>query len=283
MKKIDKSIGHNFRKLRESKGFSGPEVCDGIAAKSTLSRWENGKSNLSVNLFYKFLDRIHATPEDVMPQKEDISDFIDSVSLLFMHNDIKGLYEKAKQSLVMYSQSKTDKDLLCAAMASNFYFDLTNINLIDNSFKEDISSKVRKIKSWQESDLILFANTQFLLDASLIYRLARELASFDFEKEVVPTMEMETLLNSIYTLIRKKDVMRAKKLFRSVKQLEYSLNNQSIEYKEKFYDLLLHYIDRPNPIKIKQFLTSISNSRSGNQLAADLNFSFQQVREIYKI
>lgn len=282
MDKLNKSIGPEFRRMRQLQDLTIREVSDGIISPTNLSRWERGEQDLSVSLYYKLLDRIHVSAEEIKPQSRELFDFITEIGILHMNNKVSELQEKSKKLLLKYSKDKNEHNLLKAAIACNYYLDLTQIDLTDEIFKSMLTLQVCKIKNWYKSDLIFFANTQFLLKPTIIYDLADSLVSDVFEMDIVPNMQVDTLLNAIFALIKKKAILCAKGILHKIKNLTFSPNNYSAEYKIIFFNILLHYIDTSNSDEVYEFLSSLPHTKSGDQLREDSKYSFLQIKDIYK-
>lgn len=280
------NIGFEFRKVRKARGLTIKEVSEGIVSTATLSRWERGKHDLAVSTYYKLLDRLNVLADEVTPNADDLFNFVTEVGLLMLPNNVKALRDKSRTLLLEYSRNKTLSNLLRAAIACSCYLDLSSVDLTDDVFKSELTLQLYKLKenkNWYKSDLILFCNAQFLLNPKIIYNLAQTLINNVFEKDIVFDGPVAALLNSIYTLIKKKDLTDAKKLLNATAQIKYSPNNYSAEYRLEFYKILLRYIQRPILNEMADFFASIPNSRNGKQLKEDLKFSFSQVKELYEL
>ena len=57
-------FGETIKKIRKSKNMTLKEVAGDSLSLSQLSRFENGKSMIPVNLFYEILDNLNTTSEE---------------------------------------------------------------------------------------------------------------------------------------------------------------------------------------------------------------------------
>lgn len=72
-----------------------------------------------------------------------------------------------------------------------------------------------------EKEIILFGDVQLLLDTTTVYRLARELASKMYGRDLVTMSVSITLLNAVFVLIKRKATDEARKVLNATCQLNF--------------------------------------------------------------
>ncbi|WP_345739784.1 MULTISPECIES: hypothetical protein [Lactobacillus] len=169
--------------------------------------------------------------------------------------------------------------LIRVANAANYYMDLTETDLTDKEFKAELTQCFKNINYLFEKEIILFGDVQLLLDTTTVYRLARELASKMYGRDLVTMSVSITLLNAVFVLIKRKATDEARKVLNATCQLNFSTNDLLTVTRIKFLKTLLNYIDSGKEYQIMQFLNSLENK----QLKESWTFAFQQIKDIYNL
>nr|WP_281828331.1 MULTISPECIES: hypothetical protein [Lactobacillus] len=157
--------------------------------------------------------------------------------------------------------------------------DLTETDLTDKEFKAELTQCFKNINYLFEKEIILFGDVQLLLDTTTVYRLARELASKMYGRDLVTMSVSITLLNAVFVLIKRKATDEARKVLNATCQLNFSTNDLLTVTRIKFLKTLLNYIDSGKEYQIMQFLNSLENK----QLKESWTFAFQQIKDIYNL
>ncbi len=157
--------------------------------------------------------------------------------------------------------------------------DLTETDLTDKEFKAELTQCFKNINYLFEKETILFGDVQLLLDTTTVYRLARELASKMYGRDLVTMSVSITLLNAVFVLIKRKATDEARKVLNATCQLNFSTNDLLTATRIKFLKTLLNYIDSGKEYQIMQFLNSLENK----QLKESWTFAFQQIKDIYNL
>lgn len=282
MDRISKNIGPEFRKVRLEKHLTIDKVCEGIASTATLSRWERGKQNISAKTYYAFLKRVHVLDKELEKDDYDLNKTMTQLNILYMECKDKELHDLSKKLLINYFDTKQFDNLLLAATATNLYYDRTGNDITDFKFKANLSLQIGNITVWHDKDLMLFGNSQLLLDSKVIYRTAKILASTSYENKYVLNDNLLTLLNAEYSLIKKKDIVHAQKLLRTIERLNFSPYHHTTMYKNKFICKLVKYASTLDDTDVLNYFSELSNSRDNKQLLEDFKTSFSQIKQLYE-
>lgn len=282
---IVKTVGPKFKEFRKKMNISLNELARraGVSSRSTLSRWERGEEGLPVEIFERLITCLNLSYQEIMINEVEIQDLLNQIEYLYQNNDLQGLKALITVYLERYRQSAKEliqvELLFKSAIALNYYLDLTGDDLSDEKFKLELTKRVSSIRYWLKKEIVLFGNVQLLLDADTIYKLARSLASENYERNLVSIDVSIALLNAVYALIKKKAPGRAQRLLNVAAKLNYSSNDVLVKLRIKFMQALLQYLDSHNEYGIIKFLNSVEDKK----LKSDYQFAFLQIKEIYQL
>lgn len=282
MKIIGKELGPEFRKIRKAKRITLIEISKGISSEPSLSKWERGLQNIPANVYCELLRRLHIMPSEIEVNKSQIKPFMIKVSELYINNKNIELRNLGIELLNKYSKTHTFMNLLKAATVCNFYLDSTGEDITDELFKIQIRLQLFDPEGWHHEQVVLFTNTQLLLDSKSVYKLARLLASHVYETARISDDDSFALINSVLTLIKRKKVSAAKKMLHILKNIKLVSYNYVVQYRMEFYDVLLKYVETLNPEPIKKYFSSLSNSKVEQQVLEDSKSAYLQIRKIYE-
>ena len=278
------NIGIKFKKLRKIKGLSQDEVCKNITSRSRLSRWENGstESGMPIEIVKQLMNRINISYEELFSDDDNTLQIMNKIQKLYQDNKSTELGTLAKE-LLKISQND-DSTILLAAIAANFYFDLSNNNLFSPTAKKKLTDYCYSIKNWSEDEIRLFGNVQLLLDSQTIYNLSRSLISTLYERKHVNDYDTITLLNGVFSLIKRKELTYAKNLLKRINFLNISSYDYLALYRIDFTQYLLDIIrNHTDYSKLNALFAELSRSSKFDQLLPDFKFAFEQVKQIYHL
>ncbi len=279
-------LGEEFRKLRQKEKISMTEACKGITSQSSLQRWETGNGLMPIEKVSKLLSRIHIQPkeyvDDLKISRLDI--YTQDVEEAYAKNDLQELKKIAVSFLKRYYKKKNDVQLLFqTAIACNFYFDLSSINFFPDEGKIRIKSYFNNINEWTAENVLLFANVQYLLSISDVYILSRSLLSYLIEQPNTNrfyVMSIDTILNAIFVLIKRRDADRAYQLLKQIKELQLPEKYASEIIRMRFMQTLIEYINNNDSLAFQELAQNL-NSLGFNKQAKDFEFAFNQIKKIY--
>lgn len=245
--------GPEFKKIRKNQGLSLQQVADGILDVSTLSRWENGKTDIQFERVIKLLRKLHVTPEEFMflaKVQRPHPRGLDIISL-FNQGKIPQLRSVCLKELNRYHNSKSENDLFFVTLACNSYLDLTGINLFSKQDKQDLHTTLSEIKQWNQYYLMFFGNAVPLLDTRMIYGLSvyliNELGKDNFVSPNTLKIAADVLLDAMIILV-KQDVERTQELLLKLDRATYLENNLYFKIKKQFLEKYLKNEDTTNII-----------------------------------
>lgn len=158
--------GKYFKQLRKKQDISLKDAAANVISTSQLSRWENGRSNISFETVINLLDNIHIRANEFIMYC-NLNPTNSLTHKIFNAYQRKGITELKHLTLKQIKQSKTSKnrfDLFLAVAAANFYFDLTNIRLISKFDILNVKSILSSTSYWNYYYISVWGNTLAFYD-----------------------------------------------------------------------------------------------------------------------
>lgn len=287
-KLISEKIGVRFKEIRKEldkkmtlKKLSEQVV---ITSPAALSRWENGKQGIPVEVFDRILKVMNLSYDEVIIDEKQLKVIQRKVDYLYQINDTSKLKELSSKLLKKYYAEKDElnkSDLLIqSAIAANYYLDLTGKDLTNNEFKNELTHRFAKISQWLEKDVELYDNVQLMLEPTTLYELSCSLIKKASLEKFVSEVISVGLLNSIFVLIKTQNINYAQDLLNSVKDLRFANHDTLVRNRIQLMDNLITYIKTNDEDEFNAFLKEIKESLN-SQLEPDFRFAFNQIKEIY--
>lgn len=278
------NFGQQFRKIRKDKKIILSQAADGITSKSHLARWETGQDDMQVGVLLKLLERIHIQPEEFFLGNEqiDLYTYTNEISTLYLQNKLEILKRLSQYAMSKYVKNPNkENNFFKSAIAANFYMDLTNINLFSKENCKILSLRFKKLTAWYIEDVLLFGNTQLLLNENEIYIDTRSLVSSYFDNPRMPSTILNTVLNSIFALLKKHSIREAERLLKIIKERQLPQQYAFEKIRIQFMGKLISYINNHNDKDIYDFLQNLRDLQLTEQ-ADGMEFAFSQIEKLYK-
>lgn len=242
--------GKVFRTIRESKNMSLKEVAGDFVTPAQLSRFENGKSNLSVDTFFKCLQRMDvlqgefSTFYNMYYQSEDVRVSIDLHKAL---QDRNGRYFEQKinefQKKFESEGRKSDRVLIAV-----FHVMLNKCNSdkkISEVEKKVIADYLLSIDEWCLYEIWIFGNCIRSLSSQMINVLCAELISrTQFYHGIKENLRRiyGVLLAAVGILLDRGEERLAAKLIRSIEGFGIFEDDLFERLQMTFYKAQLKYL-----------------------------------------
>lgn len=284
-------FGLKFRQLRKQQHITLAKAAAGITSRQSLGNWEIGKGELAFEKVLLLLKKINVQPIDFL--ESSISSYLkqttSQISAVYVSNQVDKLLHYATKYLDISHRNLTDRvSFLRAAVACNYYMDLTNIDLTTSSDKLRIISHFNKIMNgeeiWNFEDIYFFGNTQNLMSPRDVYNLAYSL-NYYRQKHKNDNREWinavyNTLINAEFVLI-KTNIKLATDLDLLLRQKWDLPDNYAFEkIRQNFMHELLKYISTQDESAITQQLHLLELEHISD-LKAGFETAYEQVKQIY--
>lgn len=268
--------GHEFKRLRKIQGITQKQVSNGICSTATLSRWENDITGIDFSTAMKLLEKIHVTSHEFMGWSEFSPEpYVDKeVWKALDSDDIPFIKRITQNQLTHYHNTKNKFDLFIAASLCNVLYVIERKNYLPNLDQQRLASNFSKVKIWSEYYLSLFGSCVFLLQPKMIYGLAMNIIhDIDHIKKADTTFDLQVAMGSlgdaIIKLILTHDLSHAKKLIKSVQQVDLPQYMTFFTLTFTFLKEIINYLETNDE---KSALEIINNLRRMNCKKAATTF-----------
>lgn len=283
--------GPKFRKLRTLHHISLVNAAKNVTNKSTLAEWEKGKDNLSWCKVIQLLFNIHIQPIEFLEDtvRSQLYESINSIAVAYRDNNKEQLRRISKENLKKYQEKSQNKDFLFqAAIANNFYEDLSGSNVHASSIKNKLiiyfSDVVSNENFWCYEDIFYFSLVTQLLDTGHLYSFSLKLLEYvtdtKIDSKIWYELILNTLLNAEFSLI-KKDLKKAQSLLDRLNVLEIGDDYTEESIRKKFMKALIRYLKNNSNTEIYSVLNCLE-FLGLNNMKSDFETAFLQIKEIYK-
>lgn len=257
--------GKYFKQLRKKQDISLKDAAANVISASQLSRWENGRSNISFETVINLLDNIHIRANEFIMYC-NLNPTNSLTHKIFNAYQRKDIIELKHLTLKQIKQSKTSKnrfDLFLAVAAANFYFDLTNIRLISKFDILKVKSILSSTSYWDYYYISAWGNTLAFYDPTFNFKIASRIltilknqTTLEFGTEYYTWC---TILNALIRIIPE-NIELAKKLSLKINKVSIPNSFLSIQLKKRFMDIYIKYqLHESDKEELNKFLYSLEN------------------------
>ncbi|WP_431462673.1 helix-turn-helix transcriptional regulator [Lactobacillus crispatus] len=257
--------GKYFKQLRKKQDISLKDAAANVISASQLSRWENGRSNISFETVINLLDNIHIRANEFIMYC-NLNPTNSLTHKIFNAYQRKDITELKHLTLKQIKQSKTSKnrfDLFLAVAAANFYFDLTNIRLISKFDILKVKSILSSTSYWDYYYISAWGNTLAFYDPTFNFKIASKILTI-LKNQTTLEFGMEyytwcTILNALIRIIPE-NIELAKKLSLKINKVSIPNSFLSIQLKKRFMDIYIKYqLHESDKEELNKFLYSLEN------------------------
>lgn len=243
-------FGKVFKIIRESKNMSLKEVAGECVTPAQLSRFENGKSNLTVDTFFRCLNNMDVlqgeffTLYSMYYQVEDIRlsqelyKALDSGNISYLRNKIMEYEEK-------YVTTNRKSDRLLISVFHVFIYDCDSSYVIPEKEKANIVDYLLSIDEWCLYELWILGNCVRSLSTKTLSILGMELikrTQFYNNIEENRRRVYRVLLNITGELLERREEKDAIKFIRTLDNLEILEKDLIERLQLKFCKAHLRYL-----------------------------------------
>ena len=280
-----------FRRLRLEKKLTLAYVAGGTVSVSTLSRFENGKADLSIEKLKPMLDRMNVSLAEYAAMTDDqfglVENFEDQVADAYRSNKSIMLAQLCRQKLLEYRATDTLHSLLQAATAANFHRALGNVNeLLRPGDLTRIVNFLESVSTWGRKDLSNLANVSCILPSRYIQDFALTIST-QLDKMLESNFNTyvsawNALLNIVFSLIVRNtdhDSILAERVFNELNGHKVPNHLLLTRIRLNYLGLLLSYHkgNLDERVKIQEIIGLLTKSGCPD-IAQEFQDAFLQVR-----
>lgn len=209
-------FGENFRLFRKERGFTLKEMSKEIISFSYLSKFEKGKSDITLNNFVRLLEKLNMTSDEfLLFNNVDIAKYtklFQKISLAYSANDKKKLLYYLKEEEVLFEKSSIIYHKCNAIMISVIIQDIDKSFSVSNHDSNFLKDYLIKCSSWTDYEVNLLGNILVLFSDELLIILVNEIKSRLIEEKIVRRNRrnlIALLQNSCIIFLRRKMIKEA--------------------------------------------------------------------------
>lgn len=213
-----KNLGKVFKELRESRKISLRKATGGRFSASLLSRFENGKSEISAQKLFVALENTHTNVEELLFlargfHQDAYSEFRNRIFEAIDPKDLTSLstlYQREYQQLP-FSKDRQEH-ILNAILIKSYMKAIDETVTLTSEEERVLHDYLFSIEIWGHYELLFFSSCSPLLSAQLLTKYTREmLRKSDFLQGVGKNRNMmhTLLLNGFMTCIEADDFTNA--------------------------------------------------------------------------
>lgn len=172
------NIGESFRELRQERGFTLKSLSDGIVSFSYLSKFEKGKSQITLVNFIQLAQRLNMTIDEILYfsniEMINYVGFFKKISFAYSNSDLAALKQHLKTEENLYEKTRINYHKYNSIMISVIINNLDNDFCIPENDAELLVDYVVKCSFWTTYEVSLFGNILPLFSEELLTILLEE-------------------------------------------------------------------------------------------------------------
>lgn len=261
-----KSLGPRYQKFRKEQNITLTEAARDICSTSNLSRWENGKIQISLDNVLNLVNRIHLTPNEFISNAEIDNDenIPPEIRQVIEDEDTNKMEQLIAKYLNLYHQKKRFYELYLSVILCNQYLLIKNKNLLPFSDQMRLYTHLSQIKVWSTFNLTFFGNCVFMIKSDRVFSIAMQILNNQQLVLEDPTHYnlvnmMGVLSDATLSLIFRQDLPHAKKLLAALEQVELSQVFSFFKMTIAFMKRVVNYMENEDDAYILEFIQNAMN------------------------
>ncbi|SJZ60555.1 transcriptional activator, Rgg/GadR/MutR family, C-terminal domain-containing protein [Pilibacter termitis] len=198
-------FGKTFKEIRENRNFSLSDVCEEHISTAQFSRFEKGKTDISISRFYKSLKRLGVSLEEFEYilsgyQQSERNQLLEKLSKAYVNNDtdkIKSLLDKQEKR----KNSSDEHDKWNYYMLKSIWGLMTEQEYLTTNEIKEMAGYLFSIEDWGYYQLVFYTNTITSYEFKTVMQFSKELVMRTAYYRKIPKnrqLVIQALLNTIY-------------------------------------------------------------------------------------
>lgn len=168
-------FGQTFKQIRKSKGMTLKEAAGETLSLAQVSRFENGQSMITIDLFYELLSNINTTPQEydfLMGADPEVClrNFFYRIIEINGNIETTKILEDEKEKLLKNNPGPYDWERYMVYLVENIIHIRNNEPLDEENYVRDY---LMQIENWGERELRIYALLGFVLPVETTYFLMK--------------------------------------------------------------------------------------------------------------
>ncbi|MDZ7836293.1 MAG: helix-turn-helix domain-containing protein [Alkalibacterium sp.] len=210
-------IGKTFRTLRKERGYTLKTMSKGIVSFSYLSKFEQGKSDITVTTLIALLKRLHISINEFLFFNDIIiteyNDLFKKVSVEYAKNNSSKLLEYSQEEMKLYEETRNPYHKCNAIMISAIVHDIDECHRVSSEDKDFLMDYLVKCTYWSKYEVSLFGNAHAVFSETSLLILLKEIekrvVEYKIKKQNIREL-IAVLENACFSLLKKDHLEEAK-------------------------------------------------------------------------
>ena len=172
-------LGPLFRVFRKERGFTLKSLSDGIVSFSYLSKFEKGKTKISLHNFIQLLQRMNLTVDEVLYfnqiKMNHYREFFQKIAVAHVQQDLAKLKIYLEIEKTLYQENKIKFHKYNATMIGAVIKDLDSNFFISEDDIHELVDYIIGCSFWTTYEISLFGNSLSLFSEELLIILLKEI------------------------------------------------------------------------------------------------------------
>lgn len=238
-------LGVLLKEIRVSRKMTLETLADNILSIAQLSKFENGKTNITVDKLLQLLDRLNITYEEFFAEaKKFTKSHIESLSVImsrkYIEQDVHALNTLYKSQVEAYEKTNIQFYNLNSIIIASLLENLTKEKRVTESMRNEVSEYLFEVENWRSYEVLLFGNCIHILKLSMLKMITGELLKspiLSVQTSKNRQMKIQLLYNVALKMIEADEVQFTKQLINEIKS---SLENDESLLLDR---LRVHYLE----------------------------------------
>ncbi|QAS69534.1 Rgg/GadR/MutR family transcriptional regulator [Oenococcus sicerae] len=259
------SVGEVFQLLRKQRQVTVSNLAQDIISPSSVSKFEQGKSQLSFIVLSQLLTRLHISLDGFYHRiSEDWTDgyesFLLKINTFYQNNDLLTLKKIAGEKLADFRSDQQFDDFIATATVCALIKSIEPHFKVDQQILSDLDCYFDTIQEWDFVEFSLFQNCMIILDSESIESILKEMLYLNLEVNSKNLDKMlAAFLNAVDVLYRRKAYQTAKTVLNQSKQIAPIRSDLATVFKQKFFENLLFLRPEQTKRENQQLVDSLRN------------------------
>lgn len=172
-------LGPLFRTLRKERGFTLKSLSEGIISFSYLSKFEKGKTQISLHNFIQLLQRMNLTVDEVLYYNQiktnQYREFFQKIAVAHVQQDLAKLKSYSEIERTLYQENKIKFHKYNATMIGAVIKDLDSDFFISEDEIHALVDYILACSFWTTYEISLFGNSLSLFSEDSLIILLKEI------------------------------------------------------------------------------------------------------------
>ncbi|MDN6968483.1 helix-turn-helix domain-containing protein [Oenococcus sp. UCMA 17063] len=288
MKKAEicKKSGRIFKQIRKQRNISISSLSEGIISPSSISKFEEGKTQLSFINLSQLLMRMHVNLDEFYckthtGQVDSYTSFLIRINYLYHSNDLPALKKIASEKISNFKTDKNFDNLIESSSICSLIKEIDSSFQVEIEIKKDLFNYLDKVEHWDFIEFSVFNNCMRIFDNEMIESALKEMLYLNLDNNPKNISRIvSTFSNAIDIFYRREDYQKAKLLLGQIEKIVDDQSDLINRFKQKFFDNLLS-LNEQQAQKNNCFLIEFLRTVGSNSLASSYEkyieeYSFQQ-------